>query len=1200
MNWSKEQEDAIKIRGQNILVSAAAGSGKTAVLVERIKQLIIKDKTEINEMLVVTFSNAAASELKERIISAIYQEIEANSENEEFLLKQLNKMGSANISTFHSFALEIIRRYFYLINLEPNFRICDDANRIILQNEAMEELFQKKFQAEDADFSIFLNKYAGSKNESEAKSMIQYTHGFIQSMPYPFEWLKQNVEKLAIEEKGFINGPIYLEIKINTSRNLKRALKGFRKTIDILINNGVDSLASKLEIEYEYISDIYNAIISDESLGFDELKNLLSKIKFERISTKKDEKEAYEFVKNEVSEFRNKGKKLIKDGIIDKYFQRNITEHAEINNMLYDIANTLYSLVLEFDLLYKEKKTAKGLIDFSDIEHMALNILKDDKVANEYKEKFKHIFIDEYQDSNLVQETLIDKIKRENNLFMVGDVKQSIYKFRLAEPEIFLKKYKNFKAQNNDLNVKIDLNQNFRSKGKIIDAVNYIFKRIMNEDSADMDYGDDAALYKGSAYNGELDLDPRIISVNTSIAEEDNELDDEIIEMKKAEIEANAAANVIKGMLGEEYFDDKSESVRKLDYKDIVILMRSAAGYKDIYSQVLNKENIPNYLDMDDGYFDTIEVGIFINLLRIIDNHMQDIPLISVLRSPIFNFSIKELIEIRLMNKGISYHYAFSLFSKGDIVDSSAEQKNLIEKCKDVMIKLNKWKYDSVYLSIEELLTMLIKETNYYDYLAALPNGFQRQANINALIDKAIVFQSFHMKGLFGFINYIDQLKKDKVVTGQVKLLSESDNLVRIMTVHKSKGLEFPAVIVSALGKRFNKDSFSGKINLHKDLGIGLRFVDEKESFYIKSINQTLIENRKEKEAMAEEMRILYVALTRAKDRLVLMGTVKNYADTIEKLQNVDPEDAIDLRSFMEWVLVAAFGSNIKKEVFERRNIRQSENLKDQNDLDIHKLFNEGFQIHKNQSTLELERDINQRLNFEYLDKGLSKLQSKFSVSEIKRLKNNIKFECFSDTKINNKSKECQDEFNKPKFLMGAKILSSTDKGTIFHKVMEKIDYKIGNDREKVLKFINNLVSDGFFNKDEAESINIDNIVNFFNSNIGKRASDSFEIFREVSFILTMKAKDLELPDFKNIEEKIIIQGSIDCYFKDTDGDYILIDFKTDQIRDKSDEGFNIIAEEYGTQLKLYKEAVEKIRKVKIKETYLYLFSINQEIKVNV
>jgi ATP-dependent helicase/nuclease subunit A len=1200
MNWSKEQEDAIKIRGKNILVSAAAGSGKTAVLVERIKQLIIKDKTEINEMLVVTFSNAAAAELKERIISAIYQEIETNSENEEFLLKQLNKIGRANISTFHSFALEIIRRYFYLINLEPNFRICDDANRIILQNEAMEELFQKKFQAEDADFSIFLNKYAGSKNETEAKSMIQYTHGFIQSMPYPFEWLKQSVEKLAIDENEFVNGTIYLEIKVNTARSLKRALKSFEKSLDILRNNEIESLVLKLEMEYEYISNIYKSVMSEESIAFDELKKLLANIKFEKLSAKKDEKETYELIKNEVTEYRNKGKKLINAGIIDKYFQRSVAGHVEINNKLYDVANTLYSLVLDFDLLYKEKKTAKGLIDFSDIEHMALDILRDNKVANEYKEKFQHIFIDEYQDSNLVQETLIEKIKKDNNLFMVGDVKQSIYKFRLAEPEIFLKKYKKFKESNKELDIKIDLNQNFRSKGKIIDSVNYIFRRIMNEESAEIDYDDYAALYKGSAYKGDLDFAPKIVSINTAIDQEDDDLDDEIIEMKKAEIEANAAASVIRGMLGEQYFDDKSDSEKKIEYKDIVILMRSAAGYKDVYSQVLNKENIPNYLDMDDGYFDTIEVGVFINLLRIIDNHMQDIPLISILRSPIFNFSVKELIEIRLKNKGISYHDAFYQFAQSNIINPSHLQINLITKCKDVIAKLDKWKYDSIYLSIEELLTVLINETSYYDYLAALPNGFQRQANINALIDKANVFQSFHMKGLFGFINYIDQLKKDKVVTGQVKLLSENDNLVRIMTVHKSKGLEFPAVIVSALGKQFNKDNVSGKINLHKDLGIGLRFVDEKESFFVKSINQTLIENRKEKEAMAEEMRILYVALTRAKDRLVLMGTVKNYANTIEKLQNVDPEDAVELRSFMEWILVAAFGSEIKYEVFERKSISVNRNEINQSDIDFDKLFKEGFQINKEESVLKLEKDINQSLSFEYLDKGLSKLQSKFSVSEIKRLKNNIKFECLPETKIINKSKECQRDFSKPKFLMGVKTLSSTDKGTIFHKAMEKIDYGIGSDREKVNLFINNMINDGFFTQEEAESINKDSIVKFFNSNIGKRASDSAEIFREASFILSMKAKDLGLPGFENIEEKIIIQGSIDCYFKDVDGDYILIDFKTDQIGDKSEIGLNTIVEEYESQLKLYKEAIEKIRKVKVKETYIYLFSIDQELKVNI
>lgn len=1204
MQWSKAQEDAIKIRDKNILVSAAAGSGKTAVLVERIKQLILSDNVEINQILVVTFSNAAAAELKERIIAAIYDEIESNQGRDEFLTSQLNKIGKANISTFHAFSLEIIRRYFYLINLEPNFRICDDANRTILQNESMEELFQMLFREENSGFLSFLNKYAGSKNENDVKSMIQATHQFIQSMPYPFQWLEENVQNFAGGVGEFINGPLYNEVWKNTTNNLKKALRCFKRALDLACENGIESLYIKLSVEYGNIENTYYQICNNSSIEFDEMAMLIKSINFERASVKKEEKEAYEEVKFEITQLREKGKKTIKEGILGKYYQRTIAEHLGIINREYDSAITLSYLVREFDNIYKEKKTEKGLIDFSDIEHMALLILEDETVSKEYRDKFLHIFIDEYQDSNMVQETLIDKIKRDNNVFMVGDVKQSIYKFRLAEPEIFLAKYKKYKEEKNENNIKIDLNLNFRSKSRIIEGINHIFQRIMNEESAEIDYDCDAALYKGSAYDGELDFPIKLVAVNTNGFDGDEELDQEIKEMKSAEIEANAAVKVINELAGLPVYDEKLGKIRNLDYKDIVILMRSAAGYKDVYSEVLNSSGIPNFLDMEDGYFDTLEVGVFLNLLRIIDNRMQDIPLISVLRSPIFDFSIKELINIRVGNKGINYHKAFSTYASRNFeIVGNEEENQLISKCKRAIGLLDKWKFDSTYLTIEDLITMLIKETDYYDYIAALPNGFQRQSNINALIDKAILFQNMHLKGLFGFINYIDQLKRDKVVTGQVKLLSENDNVVRIMTVHKSKGLEFPAVIVSALGKKFNRDSISGKINFHKDLGIGLRFVDEEQSYYLKTVNQLLIEERKDKEAMAEEMRILYVALTRAKDRLILMGSVKGYEESVEKVKNIEPENAIDLGSFMEWLLVATDAGDIERENFHIGQIQADRKYQIERNEDIKEVFNYGFKIHISEENENHKGQIEKRLNYEYPNKGLTQLQSKFSVSEIKRLRNKISGSN-KGAEVGLKEKsiitvESLGEYSKPKFISGETELSSTDKGTIFHRAMEKIDYKIGNDSGKVKEFIESLVKTGFFSKEEADTIDVGKIVGFFTSNLGMRAAQSDGLYRETSFILRKPASELELPAHLDANANVIIQGSVDCYFKDGEK-YVLVDFKTDFIKDKSDLGLESFVDEYIVQLKLYKEALEKIRNINISETYLYLFSLGRAIYVDI
>ena len=1219
MEWSKAQELAIVTRNKNILVSAAAGSGKTAVLVERIKRLIIEEKTEIDQILVVTFSNAAAAELKERIISSIYKEIDKSQGNEDFLIRQLNKIGRANISTFHAFSLEIIRRYFYLIKLEPNFRICDDANRIILQNVAMEELFDKRFKAIDEEFLLFLNKYATSKNENEAKDMISSAYSFIQSMPYPLNWLNDSIEMLKMDEVTFINSKIYAEIRRDISINFAKAVENLAAAIAVLNENGVYDLAKKFEAELTLIESKVEQILNDQIIDFKRAGELLKSITFERAAATKAEKPDFDLIKDEIKSLRDLGKDLIRKDVGLKYFQKSLQEHLELINKNYEVGKTFLGLVTEFDSIYSLKKAEKNLIDFSDIEHMALSILEDEKVASEYKEKFKHIFIDEYQDSNLVQETLIDRVKRENNLFMVGDVKQSIYKFRLAEPGIFLEKYKKFKEEKSEVNLKIDLNQNFRSKGKIIDSINFIFRKIMKEESAEINYDDDAALYKGSPYIGELDYCVEMLAVNSSIGDDDQSIDDEIKEMRTAEIEARAVAIAIKELIGKSYFDDKLGSVRELKLSDIVILMRSAAGYKDVYSQILSKEEIPNYLDMEDGYFDTIEISVFLNLLRLIDNKMQDIPLLSVLRSPIFDFTLKELINIRIKSKSTSYYEAFSSYAAYAELDEKTscndEENKLSYKCKSVLKKLEEWKFASTYLTIDELILKLINETIYYNYLGALPNGFQRQANINALIDKAILFQSFHLKGLFGFINYIDQLRKDKVITGQVKLLSENDNVVRIMTVHKSKGLEFPAVIVSALGKRFNKDNKSSKVNFHKDFGVGLRYVDLEQANYSKTLNQIVIEDKKEKEAMAEEMRILYVALTRAKEKLILVGTLKDYDETVISLKNIEDRHVTSLSSFFKWLIVAQKGSSIPQKIFKRNQVALPSALTIAKSEALDKIFSQGFEVETN---CKLENQIDHILSFKYTRKTGTLLQSKFSVSEIKRISNNEKFLLENSPRIS----DSQDQtlfniasstlsiessgvniesaaFKQPKFLRELNEMTAAEKGTILHYVMEKIDYKIGANAKKVKDFIESLVLEGYISKEESEAINSDKIVKFFESNLGIRASSSQEIKREASFVLQKSAKDLGIPGALASDEKIIIQGTIDSFFKDSEtAEYILIDFKTDYLKSDDQEAIDKIVGEYKIQLQIYKEAIEKIKRVKVREVYLYLFYIDKAILI--
>ncbi|HHU18109.1 MAG TPA: UvrD-helicase domain-containing protein, partial [Clostridiales bacterium] len=479
MKWTKEQLEAIEIRGKNILVSAAAGSGKTAVLVERIKQLIIRDEVPLNRMLIVTFSNAAASEMREKIVNSISKALDELSENSRssrkasFLREQLNMIHRVNISTFHAFAIEVIRRYFYLTDIEPNFKICDEAQSTILQAEAMEQLFSELFESRSQDFLEFLSKFALTKNNDAVKEMIYETHRFIQSIPDSFTWLRKKADELSLSKEAFEQSAAFREIREEVRRNLSLAEGCFLKAEELLETQGLSSLIPKCRLELEVLKTLRHGF---ETIPFDEFRNMINQVEFQRYTASKEDKESYEEIKEIVTSLRNQGKSLVKD-LISQYFARPLDAYIYDLNKTHSDALYLYFLVEEFDRIYKRKKWNKGLIDFNDIEHYALKILSNEDIASEYRNKFEYIFIDEYQDSNIVQETLINRIKRDNNLFMVGDVKQSIYKFRLAEPEIFINKYEAYSEGSCKYDIKLDLNKNFRSKGSIITAVNDIFSR---------------------------------------------------------------------------------------------------------------------------------------------------------------------------------------------------------------------------------------------------------------------------------------------------------------------------------------------------------------------------------------------------------------------------------------------------------------------------------------------------------------------------------------------------------------------------------------------------------------------------------------------------------------------------------------------------------------------------------------------------
>lgn len=1176
MKWTEKQQEAIELRNKNMLVAAAAGSGKTAVLVERIKQLILKEKVSVNELLVVTFTNAAAAEMREKIVKAIITEIEEKSGDTVFLRKQLNLISKANISTFHAFALEVIRRFFYVISIDPNFKICDEAQQIILQSQAMDNLFKEMFESGNKEFIDFLNNYASSKNENSVKEMILEVYKTIQSVPKPWIWLESNVENLSKNEEEFLQSKIFEEIKKYIEKELRYARLNYDKSIEIFEEAGAEKFALKCKSDLESIDECIRCFIEGD---FNKTIDKINKISYTRMVTTKDEKEAFNEVKSFANIYRERCKDAIK-GIKEDYFNIPISDQVEDMNMVYPYAKILGLMVKKFSEFYREEKEEKKLIDFNDIEHYALEILENEKAACEYQDKFKYIFIDEYQDSNVLQDTLIAAIKRDNNVFMVGDVKQSIYKFRLAEPELFMEKYECFKKKENELDAKIDLNFNFRSKGNVIKSVNDIFSKLMDN------YDADAALYKGISYEGEFDYPVELHLVDKKITEDMN-VDEEIKEFKAAEMEAFIAAKLIKESLGKIIFDVKQNIERPMRKRDIVILMRGQKNYADKFQQVLMEMNIPSHINDSDGYFDTLEIQIFLNLLRIIDNRRQDIPLISVLHSCIFDFSVDELARIRSNFKNKSYFEAFYLYATAI---NEVDNYILAEKCAGVIEKLQEWKELSEFMPLDEMIWKLLWDTGYYMFVGALPGGVQRQANLRALIDKAVQFQSSQMKGLYGFITYIDAIEDKKVPMGQVTLVGENDDVVRIMTIHKSKGLEFPMVIVAGMGKRFNNANSRKSVDLHKNIGIGIRRVERKKHYYKKTLVQMAIDHKRKQEDMEEEVRILYVAFTRAQDKLVLLGSVRDLEKYKESKENLEEPDVIRASSYLDMVMPIISDTDISVHCHDAQEISFDNVEINQGKEELSKLFVDG-----KVDNLELYSQIDKQLSFKYGYEYARLLKSKFSVSKLNKISDLLAEEGMSPENYERLYYESSYDtvLAVPEFAQSTKNgFSASERGTIIHSLLEHWNFKQGyiacsqnkNDAKKyVTEFITELETKKLFTIEESKEAkkNVDILLDFQCSKLGKRLAYADEIIKEMPFNLMKEIKG----------EEIIVQGIIDCYFREGDN-YILIDYKTNRVNNPEDsDEIEYLRETYKEQIELYREAIEVVKGIRVKEAYIYLLN---------
>ena len=1219
VKWTNEQLQAIQEKNSNILVAAAAGSGKTAVLVERIIHKIIDEQMDIDKILVVTFTNAAASEMRERILEAIYKKLEENPENVH-LQRQIILLNKASICTIHSFCLDVIHNHFYEIDLPSNFKIADTAEIDLLKQEVLDDLFEQKYTENDKNFIELLENYTNYRGDEALQELVLKIYKFIQSSPFPIKWLQEKLELLKIEDKD-ISQTIWGKLIIQTvDDDIQESI------MQLEVTKSKMALYPEMTKFYQTISeDIINLQDLQKYNSWDELYIKLLNFNFSKWPV---DKKVINDLKEDSKEIRDKVKKHIKEKTA-KLLSCSQEQAVKDLKIITPILEKLSNLVTEFTKNFAEKKKEKNCIDFNDIEHFALKILLDEnnnptEVAKKYKEKFEEIAIDEYQDSNLVQEAILTSISKGNNIFMVGDVKQSIYKFRQARPELFLQKYdeyKNKEEKTQEDNLKIQLFRNFRSRQNILNITNLVFESIMSKELGDINYNENEYLNYGANYPepeeiknyaGIAELDIIDLKEDESITAFEGEEDEEEQERVEDDVlEAKFVANKIQELLNSNYMVfDKKQGYRKIRPKDIVILLRATSNLSPIYEKELSDLELPVFSDTSGTYLDTVEIQTILSVLKIIDNPLQDIPLVVVLRSSICNFTDNDLITIRLTDRNCNFYEALiktRLICDGDL-------KNKIES---FLEKLEKWKSISQYMPLDEFIWQIYLDTGYYQYVGLLPNGAMRQANLKTLFEKAKQYEKASFKGLFNFIQFIDKLKKQNGDLASAKLIGENEDVIRIMSIHKSKGLEFPVVFLCNSHKKFNMQDLNDNILLHQDIGFGPTIMDTTRKIKYSSIAKDAIKLKMKQETLSEEQRILYVALTRAKEKLYITGRSKDFTKYVQdknKVLEMYESENIKLdaklmkkaNSYLDWIMCVYLFNQGRTITLKGEQYKLSDiitlNVSNKKDL-LKALAKEEVveqidlkekieQILKNKSDEEnkkSEQALKELLEWKYDYIVDTTLPTKSSVTKIKQEK--IKLEEILKG-IESEEVEYKKSYT-PKFMQEDKKISSAEKGTLVHLCIQRLDERKDYELKDIQNMILNLVEKEIITQNEADAIDVNLIYQYTKSQLFEELRKAKEVHKEQPFYINIPAKDV-VSEAENSKKNILVQGIIDLYYIDKNDNLVLIDFKTDYISNEPNAKEKIL-DKYKVQLEIYKTALEQALNRKTSKTALCLVKSEYE-----
>ncbi len=1195
VTWTKQQQQVIALRDRNLLVSAAAGSGKTAVLVERIVQKVLdaKHPVDIDRMLIVTFTKAAAAEMRERVSQAIEKRLEADPENSR-LQRQATLVHNAQITTIDSFCLYVVRNYFQTIDLEPSFRIADPGELQLLKADVAQEVMEQCYQQKSEGFLRLADRYATAKSDAALVEFMMRLYDFSQSYPWPEEWLSSLPQGYCLSDKlneqGWMQGLVrYLGFMM---ADLKRQMEDAKE------------LCLQPDGPQMYLAAVEDDLCQLEQLcacsSFEQYGRLILGFAFTKLGVNRK----YEGSKEKQEQVKNIRKKM-KDTLTkmrESYFYQDLPDMIEdIQKILPDV-EALVQLTLLFTKAYQEKKEERNLLDFSDIEHFALRILIDGETrmptaaAQELREVYEEIMIDEYQDSNYVQETILKAVSREetgeNNIFMVGDVKQSIYRFRLARPELFIEKYKTYTSEESSRQ-KIDLHKNFRSRMEVVEAVNTIFFQIMHEDIGNVEYDKQAALYAGATYP--QPEQEKMFQSELLLAQAfEEELAQAQINSWQ-ELEARMVAARIRELLETQLVTDReSGQLRKACYKDIVILLRSMSGWTDTFLKVFTDAGIPAHTASKTGYFGTVEIQTILSMLAILDNPLQDIPAAAVLASPIGGMNGEELARIRAASKEHFYFLALEDFVHYGECERSCEDP-LYRKASAFLDMYEKLRRLTPYTPIHKLIQTVLQETGYASYIQAMPAGEQRRANVDMLLEKAIAYEKTSYKGLFHFVRYIEKLKKYEIDFGEADITSENEDVVRIMSIHKSKGLEFPIVFVSGMGKQFNKQDIRSRMILHPEYGIGLDYIDTEKRIRKPGFIKKILENEISIENQGEELRVLYVALTRAKEKLLMTGTVKG-----ELPQTELPADLCmnyltryQASSYLDWVFPCVSSC---KDVCEIRTYHTEElMLLEAVETAVERL--EQIQVENLYKTADpdLYRQLDQTLSWKYPFASDMDLKTKISVTELKRRQSIVLEE---DAPPQEEWFAKEQESVVPAFMRTEIEQESKGamRGSAVHKVMEEVDFvrniKSKDHIEDIRSQIEEMLRKQRITQDMKELVSVRMIGRFLENPLAQRmarAQQSGELYKEQPFVMGIPASEV----YEGASaELVLIQGIVDVYWIEDDM-LVLLDYKTDRVCAKEQ-----LKERYQVQLDLYAKALQKATGKKLKEKLIYSFSLQEVVRV--